>query len=80
MHMPFVCGGANAADSRPSDLYQEWPEMVFAEHALMALEFAVIVPLGLFITLLIVRFLSWIWHRSLNRRPPGIRLLAGLPY
>ena len=43
--------------------------MVFAEHALMALEFAVIVPLGLFITLLIVRFLSWIWHRSLNRRP-----------
>jgi hypothetical protein len=43
--------------------------MAFVQDALSAFEFAIIIPLSLFITLLIVRILSYIWYVSLNRRP-----------
>jgi hypothetical protein len=40
-----------------------------AQDTLSAFALAVIVPLSLFVTLLIVRVLSYLWYVSLNRRP-----------
>lgn len=46
-----------------------WEQVAFSQDSLTAFVLAVIVPLSLFITLLIVRILSYIWYGSLNRRP-----------